>query len=99
MPIKFTNALVIFQKLINNIFMLFLNITCIYYLNDILIYSTKLKNYKKNIKAIIQILQNTNLKVKLLKCKFKIQKVTFLKYVIFTKRIKINSAKIAFILK
>jgi len=38
MLFKLTNALAIFQHLINNILRPYLDVTCIYYLNDILVY-------------------------------------------------------------
>jgi hypothetical protein len=47
----------------------------------------------------MQVLQDTNLRVKLSKCRFGVQEVTFLGYVISTEGIKMDPAKIAPILE
>jgi hypothetical protein len=99
MPMGLTNAPATFQRLINNILMPFLDITCICYLDDILIYSARPEDHEKDVKAVMQVLQDTNLRVKLSKCRFGVQEVTFLGYVISTEGIKMDPAKIAPILE
>jgi hypothetical protein len=55
-----SNTLVIFQIWINEILYLYLDIFCIIYINDILVYSDNLLEYKKYIKKILYVLQDTS---------------------------------------
>jgi hypothetical protein len=55
-----SNALVIFQAWINKILYLYLDVFYIVYINDILVYSNNLLEYKKYVKKILYILQNTS---------------------------------------
>jgi hypothetical protein len=54
------NTLVIFQTRINEILYLYLDVFCIVYINDILVYSNNLLEYKKYIKKILYVLQDTS---------------------------------------
>jgi len=63
MPFRFTNVLATFQSLINNILQDYLDIFCIIYLNNILIYSETLEEYKEHVKKILKTLQNRKLSV------------------------------------
>jgi hypothetical protein len=53
-----SNTLVIFQARINKIFYLYLDIFCIIYINDILVYLDNLLEYKKYIKKVLYVLQD-----------------------------------------
>jgi hypothetical protein len=55
-PFGLSNILVIFQAWINEILYLYLDIFCIIYINDILVYSNNLLEYKKYIKKILYVL-------------------------------------------
>jgi hypothetical protein len=55
-----SNTLVIFQVWINEILYLYLDVFCIVYINDILVYLNDLLEYKKYIKKILYVLQNTS---------------------------------------
>jgi hypothetical protein len=55
-----SNTLVIFQVWINEILYLYLDVFYIVYINDILVYSNNLLEYKKYIKKILHVLQNTS---------------------------------------
>ena len=46
MPFRLCNALAIFQQAINNALFSYLNKFCIAYLDNVLVYSTNLTNYK-----------------------------------------------------
>jgi hypothetical protein len=56
MPFGLTNIPATFQTIINHILREYLDIFVITYLDDILIYSKTLENYKKYIYKILQIL-------------------------------------------
>jgi hypothetical protein len=55
-PFGLSNTPVIFQVWINEIFYLYLDVFCIVYINDILIYLDNLLEYKEYIKKILYIL-------------------------------------------
>jgi hypothetical protein len=56
MPFRLSNTPVIFQARINEILYLYLDVFCIIYINDILVYSDNLFEYKEHIKKILYIL-------------------------------------------
>jgi hypothetical protein len=88
------NALVIFQQRIYNILCRFLDITCIYYLDNILIYSKNKEDYKKHIQQISIALREADITAKLSKYRFGITEVIFLGFIINIKGIRIDLAKI-----
>ena len=99
MPFRFTNVLATFQSLINNILQDYLDIFCIIYLNNILIYSETLEEYKEHVKKILKTLQNRKLSVAPEKYKQHTQKIKFLEFVITLEHIEIDKRKLAVIKK
>jgi hypothetical protein len=55
-PFGLSNTPVIFQARINEIFYLYLDVFYIIYINDILVYSNNLFEYKEYIKKILYVL-------------------------------------------
>jgi len=88
------NESVSFQKYINNTFHEHLNKFCTAYLNDILIYFDNELEHKIHVKLILQKLQEADLQMNIIKCKFHITQVLYLELIIIIKEIKINSFKI-----
>jgi len=82
MLFELKNALVIFQRLINNILREYFNDFVITYLNDILIYSDNLKMHYKHVHKVLTKLNKQAMYVKKSKSRFKIKKIQFLKYII-----------------
>ena len=70
-----------------------LNKFCICYLNDILIYSDNVSDHNNHVKKILKTLRKHKLFVKLKKCSFSRNWVEYLKFIINTKSIIMNSAK------
>jgi len=99
MLFKLINRLATWQKFINNLLRKYLNDFYTIYLNNIIIYFEKKENHKKYVQKIIYKLSEINLTINIKKCKFQIFKIKFLNYYIFTNKIKINSKKIAIIIK
>ena len=56
MPFGLTNAPATFQRLINNVLRPYLDVYCIYYLDDILVYSKNKGQYVKDVTAILEVL-------------------------------------------
>ena len=82
MPFGLANALATFQGFINYALQDLLDICCIAYLDDILIYSDDDAEYVEHVWAVLKCLQEYRLYVKLEKCKFHMWHVGFVGYVV-----------------
>ena len=94
MSFNLINASVIFQTYINKILTELLNDFYVIYLNNILIFSVKKTNHVNHMKQILERLRKFKLYASLKKCEFFITKVNFLKFIIFTESISMNSSRI-----
>ena len=94
MLFKLINTSAMFQELINHVLYDHLNKFVIAYLNNILIYFKNEKNHKKHIKEVLRRFQEKNLYFKSEKCKFHKQWVEYLKHIVTTEELKMNSEKI-----
>ena len=88
------NALVTFQKQINNVLREYLNKFVIAYLNDIIIYLENKKEYKEYIKQVLKRLQEEQILVAIKKCEFFIRKTNFIGFIIELGRISIDLKKV-----
>ncbi len=88
------NEFVFFQKYINNTLCKHLNKFCTAYLNDILIYFNNELEHEIHVKLILQKLQEADLQMNIIKCKFHVTQVSYLKLIIIIEEIKMNSSKI-----
>ncbi len=91
---KLINEFAFFQHYINNVLFDCLHKFCQTYLNDILIYSKILKEHKIHVKEVLNKLCEADLQINIDKCKFKIQKISFLKLLIFINDLWMNSWKV-----
>ena len=66
----------------------------IIYLNNIIIYSSSKKEYKKHIKWVLNRLYKENIPVIIEKCKFHTKKTDFVKFIIKLRQISIDLKKI-----
>ena len=82
MPFGLANALATFQEFINYALQDLLDICCITYLDDILIYSDNDTECVEHVQAVLKYLQEYGLYVKLEKCKFHTWCVGFVGYVV-----------------
>ena len=82
MPFGLTNAPAIFQHLMNDILREFLDVFCVVYLDDILIYSNNMSDHINHVRKILECLKRTSLYGKLDKCTFGVTSVDFLGYII-----------------
>ncbi len=94
MLFKLINESTFFQHYINNVLFNCLHKFCQIYLNDILIYSKILKKHRTHVKEMLDKLHEVNLQINIDKCKFKIQKISFLKLLIFINDLRMNSWKV-----
>ncbi len=72
----------------------YLHKLCQIYRNDILIYSKILKKHRTHVKEMLNKLHKVDLQIYIDKCEFEIQKISFLKLLIFINDLRMNSWKV-----
>ena len=89
-----TRKPVSWQRFINDVLWEYLNKFCTAYLDDILIYSSNLKEYKEHMQLVLVKLCEFGIQADVDKCKFHVTKTKYLGLIISTEGIKMDSAKI-----
>ena len=92
-----TNALIIFQYFMNNIFSDLLGVCMVIYLDNILIYSDNMANHTKQVKEVLCYLQKARIYVNAKKYKFHSELVEYLGYILSSSRLTIANNKIKII--
>ncbi len=93
------NESAFYQHYINDVLFKYLHQFCQIYLDDIIIYSKILKKHKWHVRLILHRLREIDLQIDINKCEFHVQKIIFLKLLIFIEKLKINSWKIQMIVE
>ena len=78
----------------NNILREYLDLFCIIYIDDILIYSNNKKENRKQVRKVLVKLKEAELYAKPKKCEFSVEKTTFLDFVILANSIEMDPAKV-----
>ena len=94
MLFELINESTFFQHYINDVLFNCLHKFCQIYLNDILIYSKILKEHRTHVKKMLNKLHEVDLQIDIDKCEFKIQKISFLKLLIFINDLQMNFRKV-----
>ncbi len=94
MSFKLINDSTFYQHYINNVLFDYLHQFCQIYLDDIIIYSKTLKKHKQHVQLVLHRLRETDLQMNINKCKFHVQKIFFLKLLLFIKELKMNLRKV-----
>lgn len=97
MPFGLKNAPRTFQRLINHVLRKYINIICIVYLDDILVFSTSWEEHLAAIRKIFKVLRKYGLKLQIDKCNFVQRETNFLGHVITKEGLKPNPEKIRII--
>ena len=71
-----------------------MNIICVIYLNNILIFNEDSTKHRLHIQRIFKRLKNYELYINLKKCKFDIDEIDFLNFIIFIKEVRMNLKRI-----
>ena len=82
MSFDFINVFVIFQSYVNRAFKSYINICCVIYLNDVLIYSKIKKQHWKNVCKILRALLAHRLYAKFSKYTFNCIEISFFDFII-----------------
>ncbi len=94
MSFELINNSTFYQHYINDVLFNYLHQFCQIYLDDIIIYSKTLKKHKRHVQLVLHRLQEKDLQININKCKFYVQKIFFLKLLLFIKELKMNFRKV-----
>jgi hypothetical protein len=95
MPFGLTNAPARFQAYINQALAGLVDVCCIVYLDDILIFSDTEEQHKSHVRQVLRRLRDSKLFVKESKCEFHKEETEFLGFLITPKGVKADPARIA----
>ena len=96
---ELVNVSFIWQHFINDILREKLNVFCIVYLDDILIYSNIKKQHDEHIRWVFKQFRKIDIQANIEKCEFDVQKIKYLDLIIIIDDIRMNLEKIKAILK
>jgi hypothetical protein len=94
MPFGLTNAPASFQRWVNEILSEYLDVFCVAYLDDILIFSGTMEEHHKHVKLILQKMEEAGLILKASKCEFHTDRTEYLGYVISPSGIQMDHQKV-----
>ncbi len=94
MSFKLINGSTFYQHYMNDVLFDYLHQFCQIYLDDIINYSKTLKKHKKHIWLVLHRLREIDLQMNINKCKFHVQKIFFLKLLLFIEELKMNLRKV-----
>jgi hypothetical protein len=94
MPFRLTNAPASFQQWMNEILSDYLDVFCIAYLDDILIYLDNLEQYCQHVKMILRRVEEVGLTLKASKCEFHTNRTEYLGYIILPMGIEMDLEKV-----
>jgi len=94
MSFELTNGSTFYQHYMNDVLFDYLHQFCQIYLDDIIIYSKTLKKHKRHVRLVLHRLRETDLQVNINKCEFHVQKIFFLKLLLFIEELKMNFRKV-----
>ena len=94
MPFGLTNALATFYNLMNDVLFDYLDAFVVVYLDDIVVYNKTLIEHDKHLRLVFQRLRENRLYVKLEKCEFVQEDITFLGHKINAGLIRMDKSKV-----
>src|SRR3954462_8215 len=98
MSFGLTNAPATFSRMMNSIFMEYLDKFVVVYLDDILIYSKNKEEHAEHLRLVLMKLREHRLYAKFSKCEFWLPEVTYLGHVISAKGIAVNPERVQAVL-
>jgi len=95
MPLGLTNAPPSFQRWINRTLQSYIDICCIVYQHDVLIYLDSLEQHQKDVAAIIRAIRKQGRKLKPSKCEFLLRETEYLGFIINNEGVQVDPIKMA----
>ena len=93
MPFGLCNAPAAFKRWINETLMEYIDMCCIVYLDDVLIYSNNLYQHRQDVRNILEAIRKSGMKVKPSKCEFHKEETEYLGFIINREGIKTDPVK------
>ena len=93
MPFGLCNAPAAFQRWINEVLMEHIDMCCIVYLDDVLIYSNPLQQHQQDVSNILKAIRKSGMKVKPSKCEFHQSETEYLGFIIGQEGVKTDPVK------
>jgi hypothetical protein len=94
MPMGITNAPATFQGYINKALSGLVDVSCVVYLDDILIYSATQENHTRDVREVLSRLRKFKPYANLKKCRFNVEEVDFLGFIVGRKGIRMDPEKV-----
>ena len=94
MPFGLSNAPATFQAYINHALVGLVDVICVVYLDDILIYSEDPEQHTTAVRRVLERLQQYQLFVNLAKCEFDVERVEFLGFVISPDGVEMEASRV-----
>ncbi len=94
MSFELINDSTFYQHYMNDVLFNYLHQFCQIYLDNIIIYSKTLKKHKQHVWLVLHKLQETDLQMNINKYKFHVQKIFFLRLLLFIEELKMNLRKV-----
>jgi len=94
MPFGLCNAPAAFQRWINAVLLDHIDMCCIVYLDDVLIYPNTLQQHRKDVSNIIEAIRKSGIKVKPSKCEFHQNEMEYLGFILGQEGVKTDPVKI-----
>ncbi len=82
------------QGHINNVLHKHLNQSCIAYIDDIVVYSNLLEEHRKHVQLVLSKLQEAGLYLKLSKCEFEMQRISFVGFTVTPEGVKMEPDRV-----
>lgn len=95
MPFGLTNALATFQAYISQALSGLVDVICVIYLDDILIYSEEKERHRADVCQVLRRLREYKLYANLKKCEFLVDKVEFLGFIISTSGVSMDPSRVS----
>jgi len=94
MPFGLANAPATFQAYINRAMQGLLDVVCVVYLDDILIFSQNKEEHRGHVEQVLNQLRKFGLYANLSKCEFETQSVEFLGFIVDTEGVKMDQRRV-----
>ena len=94
LPFGLCNAPAVFQCLVNDVLRDMINVFCVIYLDDILIFSKNLSDHVQHVRMVLRRLLENRLFVKAEKCEFHVESVEFLGHIIHQGKVSTDPKKV-----
>jgi len=94
MPFELCNAPVAFRPWINEILMAHIDMSCIVYLDDVLIYSDTVRQHQKDVSNIHEAIRKSGMQVKPSKCECHQSETEYLRFIIGHEAVKTDPVRI-----